>query len=81
MGQLAAPTIERLSKILDDTGLTGEVVDIASFSSTGVAAGTGIPSLIAGSLPVRGPAMPLWSDAPSEQSGRFMLRYTEGSFA
>lgn len=79
LGPLDAQTVGRLSRMVHDNGLTGEVINIASFSNTDLAAGTGIPNLVASSIPVGSAAMPAWLDIPSETSGRFMLRYVGGA--
>ena len=77
LGPLASRTVSQLSKMLEENDLAGELVDIASFSTTGVAAGTGIPNLVECSMPAVGTAKVAWPEGASERSGRFMLRYAK----
>lgn len=78
-GDLPAATIGKLNQMLTDNELDGEIIDIASFSKSQVAAGTGIPDLITRSLPQHPRAGPEWPIEKNSDTGRFMLRYEGAS--
>lgn len=81
-GALSTATVDRLKKMLTDADLSGEVIEIASFSSEdGVPAGMGISNLIDASLPVAGPPSAEWPAIDHGDAHRFMLRYSGGELS
>lgn len=74
-GDLPEATIDKLNQMLADNEMDGEIIDIASFSKSEVAAGTGIPDLITLSLPQARSSGIEWPIEESDGTGRFMLRY------
>lgn len=75
-GTLPDATLSRINRMIEDTGVSAEIVEIASFSSNNeVPAGSGIATLIEKSLPLQPLSGNEWPDEGEPQSGRFMLRY------
>lgn len=76
-GPLSTQTVDKLSKILTTNGLNGEIVHVASFSNTEIAAGSGLPKLITSSIPFSAAPPADWPEDGEGTEGRFMLRYAK----